>query len=395
MPDCTQRPEHTPASAEQRDFAPFMREAIAEARRGLWQTCPNPSVGAVLVRDGRIVARGWHHAAGQPHAEVECLRDARARGVDQAGCTLVVTLEPCAHHGKTPPCTDAILAAGIGTVVYGLADPTPAAGGGARLLASAGVTVIGPVLENECRDLVADFLVWQTTERPYVALKLAATLDGRIATRTGRSRWISGPESRRDVHALRSAVGRARGAVLIGGGTFRADNPRLTARGPAAGPQPLACILTSRLPAADADIHLLRERPHETVFFATPAAAASTAAQALRGIGARVYALGPGDGAKPDFAGMFRLLRQELGCPYVLCEGGGHLGLSLLEAGLVDEFRLHLAPLILGDAEARPLFGGRAPLELEDALRLRVSGLERCGADVHLLLRPAGGAEQG
>ena len=389
MPDNAQATAATPAA--EREFAPFMREAIRLARRGRWHTAPNPMVGAVLLRDGAVVARGWHHGAGLPHAEVDCLADAAARNIDPAGCTLVVTLEPCCHHGKTPPCTDAILAAGIRRVVYGFRDPNPVAGGGAALLASAGLAVTGPVLEAECRDLVADFLVWQTTERPYVLLKLAATLDGRIATRNGVSQWISGPESRRAVHSLRAGVGRAGGAVLVGGGTFRADDPLLTARdveeNDAPAHQPLACVLTSRLPAPDG-ARLVRERPAETVFFVTPAGAASSEAQALRGLGVRVFALAASPAGVPDFSAMLRTLRQELGCLYVLCEGGGHLALGLLEAGLVDEFHLHLAPLILGDVEARPLFSGRVPLDLEAGLRLRLCGLERSGADAHLIFRP-------
>lgn len=377
--------------ATEREFAPFMREAIRLARRGGWRTCPNPRVGAVLVRGGEVVARGWHHGAGLPHAEVECLADARARQVDPADCTLVVTLEPCCHHGKTPPCTDAILASGIRRVVYGFRDPNPVAGGGAALLAHAGVVVKGPVLEDECRDLVADFLVWQTTDRPYVLLKLASTLDGRIATRNGISQWISGAESRRAVHGLRAGIARAGGAVLVGGGTFRADDPLLTARDvpeeDMPEQQPLACVITSRLPAPDG-ARLVRERPKETVFFVTPAGAASAEAQALRALGVRVFALTASPGGVPHFSTMLRILRQELGCHYVLCEGGGHLALGLLEADLVDEFHLHLAPLILGDNEARPLFTGRMPLDLDEGLRLRLCGLERSGADAHLLFRP-------
>ncbi len=382
----------------EQDFAPFMREAIALAEQGRWKACPNPTVGAVLARDNRIVARGWHHQAGQDHAEVDCLKDAAARGVDPKGCTLVVTLEPCNHQGKTPPCTQAILDAGISRVVMGLADPNPLAAGGAARLREAGVEVLGPVCETECRDLVADFLVWQSTDRPYVILKMAATLDGRIATRNGQSQWITCEASRREVHAVRAGLGLCGGAVLVGGGTFRTDNPRLTARGDKAdGPQPLACLLTSRLPKPDADFHLLKERPEQTVFLASPAAAASTAAQALRQTGARVLALGPGAHGGPDFPRMFHVLRQELGCPYVLCEGGGRLALALLEAGFVDEFRLHLAPMILGDNEARPLFAGRALQSLSEALRLRISHTSLCGDDIHMLLRPvaAGDAAQG
>ena len=224
----------------EQDFAPFMHEAIALAEQGRWKACPNPTVGAVLARDGRVVARGWHHEAGQDHAEVDCLKDAAARGVDPKGCTLVVTLEPCNHQGKTPPCTQAILDAGISRVVMGLADPNPQAAGGAARLRDAGVEVIGPVCEAECRDLVADFLIWQSTDRPYVILKMAATLDGRIATRNGQSQWISCEASRREVQELRAGLGLSGGAVLVGGGTFRADNPRLTAREDGyEGPQPL------------------------------------------------------------------------------------------------------------------------------------------------------------
>lgn len=375
------------------DFAPFMREALRLAELGRWKTYPNPAVGAVLTRDGRILARGYHHAAGKAHAEIECLKDAAAQGVDTRGCTLVVTLEPCNHQGKTPPCTQAILDAGISRVVMGLADPNPLAAGGAARLRQAGVEVIEHVCEQECRDMLADFLIWQSLDRPYVLLKMAATLDGRIATRKGQSQWISSEDSRREVHKLRADIGLCGGAVLVGGGTFRADNPRLTARGTsAADPQPLACVLTSRLPMPDADFHLLKERPDHTIFLASPAAAASTTAQALRQKGVRVLSLGPAPRGGPDFLGMFQTLRRELNCPYVLCEGGGKLGLALLEAGFVDEFRLHLSPMILGDNDAHPLFSGRAPLDLSEALRLRVSSMGLCGGDIHITLRPAASA---
>ena len=372
------------------DYAPFMREAIALAERGRWKTCPNPTVGAVLVRDGHVAARGWHHAAGEDHAEVACIKDARAHGVDPADCTLVVTLEPCCHQGKTPPCTAAVREAGIKKLVVGLADPNPVACGGACQLREAGLEVVEGVCAQECRDLVADFLVWQTQNRPYVILKMAATLDGRIATRKGQSQWISSEPSRQEVQRLRAGIGLCGGAVLIGGGTFRADDPRLTVHeAGATAPQPLACVLTSRLPQPDADFHLLRHRPEQTIFMASPAAAASTTAKALREMGVRVLALGPrARGGGPDFVGLLQLLWQELHCPYVLCEGGGKLALSLLEAGMVDDFRLHLAPIILGDADAQPLFSGRAPLSLDEALRLRVSRTDICGGDVHIRLHP-------
>lgn len=372
------------------DYSGYMRAAISEAEKSRFNTWPNPAVGAVLIKDGQIVARGRHEAAGGPHAEISCLADARSKGIDPRGAAMAVTLEPCAHYGKTPPCADALLEAGITTLIYGAPDPNPMAGGGAAKLARAGVTVTGPVLRQECEDLIADFKIWLAGERPYVILKLASSLDGRIAARSGQSRWISGPEARKEVHGLRGKIGRAGGAVLIGGGTLRADNPELTARLPDSPAQPLACVFSSRLPQADSDCRLLKDRPEQTIFFTSPGASASTAAEALRRLGARVFpvSLSPKDGS-PDFKSMLAEMRRNLNCPYVLCEGGGRLGLSLLEAGLVDEFHLYMAPMALGDNDARPLFAGRAPMSLDEALKMRFCGMDMSGKDARLILRPA------
>lgn len=381
--------------SDQDHYAPFMAEAIRLAERGRFKTCPNPTVGAVLVRGDKIIARGWHKESGGAHAEIDCLEDALARGESPAGATMVVTLEPCRHYGKTPPCVEALRDSGIARLVYGTRDPNPEASGGAQILAGYGIEVIGPVLRQECEDLIADFTVWQTTDRPYIILKLASTLDGRIATRTGHSRWISSESARKNAHRLRAGIALAHGAILIGGGTFRADNPQLDARDADDKPDrnPLACVITSRLPKADSDFSLLRQRPQETVFFASPAATASTTAEALRKLGCKVIAIGRSQRGGPDFQTMFKTLRNELGCPYVLCEGGGHLALSLLEAGYIDEFRLYLAPLILGDNEARPLFDGRGPLSIDEALRMRICS-DRWESDGALmLLRPPVGEQ--
>ncbi len=368
-------------------FDPHMREAAALAERGRWTAAPNPTVGAVLVQDGRIVARGWHTAYGKSHAEVECLKDAASRGVDPSACTLVVTLEPCNHQGQTPPCTEAILAAGIRHVVIGLRDPNPKAAGGMERLAAAGVRVESGICEELCRDLVADFLIWQTTQRPYVILKLAMTLDGRIATRTGRSRWITSEASRQRVHQMRAAVGRAGGAVFVGGNTLHADNPLLTARlQEPVERQPLAVSISSRVPSPEA-LALFRERPAETILFTTASGAATPRAAQLRERGVRVIGLDRWKSGE-DLVQILEYLRQNAGCPYVLCEGGGKLGLSLLEAGLVDEFHVHIAPKVLGDSDARPLFDGRSPLELDEALSLRLVHMEPCGGDGHLIFRP-------
>lgn len=402
-------------------FHPFMGKAIALARRGRWRAAPNPTVGAVLVRDGQVVARGYHTACGMPHAEVECLRDAAANGVDPAGCTLVVTLEPCNHHGKTPPCSQAMLAAGIRHVVVGMADPNPVAQGGAEFLRQHGVLVDVGVREQDCRDLVADFVTWKLTDQPYVILKLASTLDGRIATRAGHSQWISCAASRRRVHGIRAGAGHAGGAVLVGGTTLFADNPLLTARcgdfsdaypaspqrdcsrvDGAAAPrrQPLAVAVTSRMDEVAAragELALLQQRATDTIFWTTEHAAASPAADTVRATGARVWGLpvandtaGTSDtaGARLDLRAGLARLRAEAGCLYVLCEGGGQLGLALLEAGLVHEFELHLAPKVLGDNAARPLFDGRAPLRMDDALGLRVADTAPSGDDIIVTLRP-------
>ncbi len=374
-----------------------MTEAIALARLGRFQTAPNPSVGAVLVQNGTVVARGRHKTCGAPHAEVEVLRDAAQKGVNASDCTLVVTLEPCDHHGLTPPCTQAVIQAGIRHVVIGAADPNPEAAGGAERLRQHGILVETGPLQQECEDLIADFTTWQTTALPYTILKLASTLDGRIATRTGHSRWISCEETRRRVHAIRRHVG----AVIIGGNTFYQDNPKLTCRPqpgePPAERQPLAGVVTSRLPGADPSIHLLKERPDQTVFWTTAAAAASPKAEALRKMGVkilglpsrpRVNAAGHGMRAELELAEGLAHLRKELDCLYVLCEGGGRLGLSLISEGLTQELHLHLSPLILADNEATPLFDGLSPLQINDALPLRILETERCRDDLILILRP-------
>ena len=370
----------------------FMREAIALAERGRWRTAPNPTVGAVLVRDGQIVARGWHQVCGEAPAEVNCLRDAAEKGVDVSGCTMYVTLEPCNHHGRTGPCSHAVLAAGVRHVVVGMADLNDKAAGGAEFLRQNGVRVDMGILEEECRDLVADFIVWQTTKRPYVILKMASTLDGRIAAGKGRAQTVSNEASHAEVQRLREGVGRAGGAVLIGGNTFALDDPRLTARTPGAERQPLAAVMTSRLPGGDSTARLLEERPQEAVFFSTAAQAASPAAVALRAKGARVYGVErQADGRSLDAEHVLSILREEEGCHYVLCEGGGRLALSLLEQGLVDEFHLHLAPTILGDEDATPLFSGRSTDSMEDALRMRVTRTAVVDGDIHLYLRAVRG----
>lgn len=370
-------------------FEAPMREALALAEKGRWHVCPNPTVGAVLVRAGQVVARGWHQTYGGPHAEIACLNDAREKGIDPKGATLVVTLEPCNHQGQTPPCTKAILEAGISQVVVGCVDPNPTASGGLAALRAAGVSVEVGVLESECRELIADFLTWQRLERPHVILKMASTLDGYIATRSGISQHISNERSHNWVAQQREGVGLAGGAVLIGGNTFFVDNPRLTARTGSAHKQPIAAMASSRLPGPDSASILLQERPGDCIFFSSAAQAASPNAADLRARGARIYGLDrAASGRGLDIVQLLHVLYREEKCRYVLCEGGAKLAYSLLEQNLVDEFHLFLAPIILADCDARPLFDGSSCDSLTDAMRLRLLHMENLDGDVHLHFRP-------
>jgi diaminohydroxyphosphoribosylaminopyrimidine deaminase/5-amino-6-(5-phosphoribosylamino)uracil reductase len=371
------------------DAAPlrYMREAVALALRGRWSTAPNPSVGAVLVKDKEVVGRGWHKYCGGPHAEIEALEDCRKHGVSPSDCTLYVTLEPCNHTGKTPPCTRAILKAGIKRVVVGALDPNPdVSGGGVEYLRSQGVEVEIGLAEQESLDLIADFTAWRVHKRPYSILKLASTLDGKIATRAGHSQWITGPAARAEVHRLRGKVC----AVVVGGNTLRLDNPQLTCRisiNEGDRPQPLAVVVTSQLPDPKSHLYLLRERSKETVFWTTESAASSPRAEALAALGCSVWGL-PALGAGLDLAYGYRRLFEERNCLYALCEGGGALGCSLLEAGLADELLLFYGAMVIGDAEAKSLFTGRSIETLDQALGLRVQSVSMLGDNLALRLLP-------
>ncbi|MBQ7585349.1 MAG: bifunctional diaminohydroxyphosphoribosylaminopyrimidine deaminase/5-amino-6-(5-phosphoribosylamino)uracil reductase RibD [Desulfovibrionaceae bacterium] len=373
------------------NFVIFMQEALKVAKKANLQTYPNPSVGAVLVYDQKIVAEGYHHKAGEPHAEIECLKQAYALGIDPAQSTLVVTLEPCNHYGKTPPCTEAILKAGIKTLVFGCYDPHAKASGGAAYLKTKGLKVIGPVLEEACQAQIRDFYLWQTEKRPYVFLKMAATLDGRIATRSNDSKWISSESSRQEVQKLRAKIALAYGGILIGGNTFRLDDPRLTVRlASFNGPQAKALILTSSLPDPEnkaKSFYLINHRPKETIFFTTKKELASPKAARLKALGLQIFA--PKDDHKgEDLLEWLKISYQDLNCPYLMCEGGGKLALSLLRQGLVDEFQLYLSPLIIADQKAIPLFQGLNPERLSEALRLKIFEVEKIGEDLRVILRP-------
>ncbi len=363
----------------------FMLQAVHLALKGKGYTAPNPSVGALVVSGEMVLGRGWHKAYGQAHAEVEAIGDALVHHPDLSSCTLYVTLEPCDHQGKTPPCTEAILSAGIKHVVVGTRDPNPeVAGDGASCLRSKGIKVTLGVEEQRCRDLISDFELFQKTGRAYVYLKTASTLDGRIASRTGHSRWVTSGTSRMMVHELRSRGG----AVLIGGNTFYRDDPALTCRTARAARQPLAVILTTRLPDSDRNLYLLRHRAEQTVFWTDHQGASSPAAKRLSSLGCTVMGLGPKNEGLDLEEGLVRL-RQELGIYYVLCEGGGLLALSLVQQGLADEIWAFVALKLLGDDQAVAMVRGRKVLHMDQALSFRLAEMKSLESDIWLKMYSA------
>jgi len=356
----------------------FMRRAIALARRGVGRTSPNPPVGAVVVAGGRVVGSGWHRRAGAPHGEAAALRAAGARA---RGATLYVTLEPCNHAGRTPPCTDAVLAAGVRRVVFGARDPNRRVrGGGAARLRRAGVTVVEGVEAAACADLIAPFAHVARTGRPLVTLKLAATLDGRIATRTGASRWITGPPARRFVHQLRNEMD----AVMVGAGTIAADDPRLTCRMPG-GRDPLRVVVDGRL-RTPLTARVLTNRAARGTVVATVITTGRKLAT-LRTRGATVLTF-PGRAGSLSLRRLLRAL-AERGVSSVLLEGGAALAAAALRGGVVDRLLVFLAPTLIG-GDGRPMLTSLGVARLAGARRLRWVGVESIGRDLMVQAVPEG-----
>jgi diaminohydroxyphosphoribosylaminopyrimidine deaminase / 5-amino-6-(5-phosphoribosylamino)uracil reductase len=354
----------------------FMARALDLAARGLFTTTPNPRVGCVIVRDGAVVGEGFHARAGEAHAEANALAAAGARA---AGATVYVTLEPCSHHGRTPPCADALIAAKVRRVVAAMGDPNPrVAGDGFTRLRAAGVDVASGLLEDEARELNIGFVSRLTRGRPWVRLKVAATLDGRTAAASGQSQWITSAASRRDGHRWRARAC----AVLTGIGTVRDDDPRLTVREVATTRQPLRVLVDSRL-EVPLDARIL-EDGHLLV---AAAAADEAKSAALRAKGAEVVVL-PNDAGKVELADLMReLARRELNEIHV--EAGVKLNGSLVAAGVVDELLVYLAPSLLGDG-ASGMFNLPAIARLEQKLPLRLMDVRRIGEDVRVVARLAG-----
>jgi diaminohydroxyphosphoribosylaminopyrimidine deaminase/5-amino-6-(5-phosphoribosylamino)uracil reductase len=350
-----------------------MARALRLAGRGLYTTTPNPRVGCVIVRDGAVVGEGWHERAGEPHAEIHALR---AAGERAQGATVYVSLEPCNHHGRTPPCADALIAARVARVVTALQDPNPrVAGSGFARLAAAGIETASGVLEDEARELNIGFVSRMTRGRPWLRMKMAASLDGKTALSNGKSQWITGPDARRDGHRFRARAC----AVLTGFGTVRDDDPRLTVRDVETTRQPLRIVVDSRL-ETPRDAKVL-EGGGLLVFAAI---ADRTKIAALEERGAEVVVI-PNEAGKVDLEAMLTELgRRELNEIHV--EAGFKLNGSLLRAGVVDEIVLYLAPCLLGDA-ARGLFDLPALEDLSQRRGLTIRDVRAVGSDLRIVAR--------
>ena len=367
----------------------WMREALAEAALGEGGTRPNPPVGAVLVKDGRIVARGRHRRAGGPHAEADCL--ARA-GVEARGGTLYVSLEPCSTAGRVGPCTEAIKAAGVSRVVFAARDENPRnAGRAGALLRAAGIEVLGGVLEGEARALLEPFFAFVHTGRPFVTLKMAQSLDGGIADHAGVSKWITGPESRAEVSRMR----RRADVVMVGAGTVLADDPSLLRlEEPDGGLPGMRCVVDAA-GRVGARAKIFSDGRADRTIVATTASAPESVREAWRVAGAAVWVLpsafpaqagGSGASAPPVDLGALLARFGEEGFLHVLCEGGAALASSLVAEGLVDELALFVAPVVLGGG-ALGTFGA-FPHDLPTAPRFKTVSAGRFGGDVLLRLRP-------
>lgn len=352
----------------------FMRLAIREARKGLGRTSPNPCVGAVVVKNGKVVAKGFHHRAGTPHAEVHVLE---AAGAEARGATLYVTLEPCNHQGRTPPCTEKVLASGILRVVVGMNDPNPIVkGGGNAFLQSRGVAVVSGVLSEECRALNRPFIKYITTGRPWVIMKSGQSLDGRIATRSGHSQWITQAPARGRTHLWRDRVD----AILVGIDTVLADNPYLTARpGRGRGHDPLRVILDStlRLPLT---AHILSQESKARTLVYCGNKAAPGHRRVLVEAGAEVVEVKDHPQGGLNLAEVLDDLgRREINS--LLVEGGGRVHAAFLKSGLYDQACIFVAPLFLG-ADGLPVVGELGLDRIEQGKRFTVERVRRLGPDV-------------
>ena len=355
----------------------YMAEALRLAERGLYTTEPNPRVGAVVVKDDRIIGRGFHRKAGEAHAEVLALKEA---GAAAAGATLYVTLEPCAHQGKTPPCADAVAKAKVSRVVAAMIDPNPKVSGkGFEILKKAGIGSAQGLMEAESRALNPGFISRMTRGRPWVRTKLAVSLDGRTALADGESKWISGEASREDVHRWRARSS----AVLTGIGTLLKDDPSLNVRLPGEWHQPIKVVVDTYL-STPVSAKIFKQEP-DSVYIATTIEDPEEH-ELLANAGANIQVFPEKAGGMMDMKAVLETL-AELECNEVLVEAGAGMNGPLLAAGLLDEIILYMAPNVLGDT-ARGMFS-LPPLDgMQQRREFEIADLRKLGQDIRLILRP-------
>ncbi|MGD9320411.1 MAG: bifunctional diaminohydroxyphosphoribosylaminopyrimidine deaminase/5-amino-6-(5-phosphoribosylamino)uracil reductase RibD [Desulfobacteraceae bacterium] len=359
-----------------------MRAALRQARKGLGRTSPNPAVGAVIVRNGKIIASGYHKRAGSNHAEVEVL--AKIGGKGKKNDTLYVTLEPCNHHGRTPPCTEAILGSGIKKLVVGTKDPNPkVSGGGCELLAEQGVEVRTGILEAQCRRLNETFLKFATTGRPFVVAKSALTMDGWSATATGHSRWVTNEQSRQFVHRLRDRLD----GVLVGVGTVLADNPVLTTRlKRGVGRDPVRIIVDTDLSIPDEAKVLNSDSSALTLVAVGPDVPPQRLRKTERN-GVMILTCPTKEGGI-DLAALMDILGG-MDITSLLVEGGSAIMGSMIRQSLVDKFYIFKAPKILGGNDGIPMASGPGPRNMNGCLRLRDVKVRRFGDNILVRGYPA------
>jgi diaminohydroxyphosphoribosylaminopyrimidine deaminase / 5-amino-6-(5-phosphoribosylamino)uracil reductase len=350
----------------------YMHVALALAAKGRGRTSPNPIVGAVVVKEGKIVGQGWHQKAGTAHAEVHAIAEA---GADAKNATLYVTLEPCCHHGRTGPCTEVILAAGIRRVVVAMVDPNPlVAGCGIGILRDQGIVVDAGVLAAEAANLNAPFIKWITCSMPFVTLKNGISLDGKIATRTGHTRWITGELARLEVHRMRDASD----AIITGIGTVLADDPELTTRLPEGGKSPVR-VVVDRLARTPLAAKLVTDGKAPTII-AVSATAPVERIRKLEAAGAEIMQV-PEVNAQLNLGALLRTLGQRC-LTSVMVEAGGTLNSSFLFGNYVDKVVMFLAPKIIGGAGAPGPYGGAGSDSLSDAVELEDISSQMIGSDL-------------
>jgi diaminohydroxyphosphoribosylaminopyrimidine deaminase/5-amino-6-(5-phosphoribosylamino)uracil reductase len=355
------------------DDQQWMKRALRLAEKGRGRTSPNPMVGAILVKDGKVVGEGYHAKTGEAHAEIIALQQARE---ETRGAILYLNLEPCTHYGKTPPCAPQVIEAGVKRVVIGMEDPNPLVKGkGIEILRKAGLDVAVGILEKECRRVNEAFCKYILKKEPFVILKVAATLDGKMATRNGDSKWISGEASRRFVHKLRDQVD----GVMVGIGTVLKDDPLLTAR-IRGGRDPYRIVLDSRLKVPE-EAKVIGTSPSKAII-ATTELAPKDKIEKFEKRGVQVLVLDSKEGRVNLKSCLSKL--GEIGMVNLLVEGGSQVNGSFLDEGLIDKLLLFLSPRLIGDHQALGIFGGRGVFILPKAIVLKEIKTKRLGEDILL-----------